>query len=55
VNGAFVVSLNIYQSSMSVVDNPPEDDNGATSLAEMESEFIEPRIFSSRTSWDDWA
>ena len=42
------------QFSMRVVDNVPEDDNGATSLVEMESEFIELRIFSSRTSWEGW-
>ena len=42
------------QFSIRLVDNAPEDDNGATSLAEMESEFIEVRIFSSRTSWDGW-
>lgn len=44
------------QFSMSAADNPPEDDKGATSIPklEMESEFIERRIFSSRTSWDGW-
>jgi len=41
------------QFSMSVGDNTPEDDNGATSVAEMESEFTELRTFSSRTSWDE--
>jgi len=42
------------QFSMSVGDNTPEDDNGATSVVEIESEFIELRIFSSRTSGDGW-
>jgi len=42
------------QFSMSDDDNVPEDDRGATSVAEMESEFIELRIFSSRTSWGGW-
>jgi len=42
------------QFSMSEGDNTPEDDNGATSVVEMESEFIEVRIFFSRTSGDGW-
>jgi len=42
------------QFSMSAADNAPEDDKGATSVPDMESEFIERRIFSSRTSWDGW-
>ena len=42
------------QFSMSAEDNTPEDDNGVTSDAEMETEFIELRTFSSRTSWDGW-
>lgn len=42
------------QFSMSVGDNVPEDDNGATSVAEMENKLIELRVFSSKTSWDGW-
>jgi hypothetical protein len=38
------------QFSTSVGDNAPEDDNGAKSVAEIESELIELRVFSSRTS-----
>ena len=42
------------QFSMSAGDNTPEDDNGTTSVAsEIESEFIELRVFSSKTSWDE--
>lgn len=40
------------QFSMSAGDNTPEDDSGTASVSEMESEFMELRIFSSRTSWD---
>ena len=40
------------QFSMSVGKSTPEDDNGVTSIFEMESEFIELHIFSSKTSWD---
>jgi len=42
------------QFSMSAADNTPEEDKGATSAPEIKSEFIERRIFSSRTSWDGW-
>jgi hypothetical protein len=40
------------QFSTSMDDNAPEDDSGVTSDGERESEFIELRTFSSRTSWD---
>lgn len=39
--------------STSVCDNVPEDDSGATSVVETESELIELRIFS-RTSSEGW-
>ena len=42
------------QFSMSAAGNAPEGDKGTTSAPEMESEFIERRIFSSRTSWNGW-
>lgn len=51
VRGSDATSLS--QFSTSADDNTPEDDNGVTSDADMESEFIELRTFSSRTSWDD--
>ena len=42
------------QLSMSVGDNAPEDDNGATSVAEVESKLIELRTFSRSESCNGW-